>query len=77
VGSFWLLPIQFNVLLPPPTLSSAQVATLLKQISLTTGAEVIFKSNCFEIHGLEYEVRAAVSTILDLDIVKVSDPYHI
>ncbi|KAL4069386.1 cytoplasmic protein [Scleroderma citrinum] len=70
VGSFWLLPIQFNVLLPPPTLNATQVATLLKQISLTTGAEVIFKSNCFEIHGLEYEVRAAVSTILDLDIVK-------
>lgn len=73
VGSFWLLPMQFNVLLPPSSLNPAQVATLLKQISLTTGAEVVFKSNCFEIHGLEYEVRAAVSTILDLDIVK---PFH-
>ncbi|KAG8220092.1 hypothetical protein J3R82DRAFT_1111 [Butyriboletus roseoflavus] len=70
VASFWLLPIQFNVLLPPATLSSSQVTTLLKQISLTTGAEVVFKSMCFEMHGLEYEVRAAVNMILDLDLVK-------
>ncbi|KAG9314646.1 cytoplasmic protein [Chiua virens] len=70
VASFWLLPIQFNVLLPPATLNSSQVTTLLKQISLTTGAEVVFKSMCFEMHGLEYEVRAAVSKILDLDLVK-------
>lgn len=70
VASFWLLPIQFNVLLPPTTLNPSQVTTLLKQISLTTGAEVVFKSMCFEMHGLEYEVRAAVSMILELDIVK-------
>ncbi|KAF9243803.1 cytoplasmic protein [Melanogaster broomeanus] len=63
VASFWLLPIQFNVLLPPATLNSSQ-------ISLTTGAEVVFKSMCFEMHGMEYEVRAAVNMILDLDIVK-------
>jgi len=77
VASFWLLPIQFNVLLPPTTLNSSQVTTLLKQISLTTGAEVVFKSMCFEMHGLEYEVRAAVNMILELDIVKVlsSLPY--
>ena len=32
---------------------------------------------CFEMHGLEYEVRAAVNMILELDIVKVlsSLPY--
>ncbi|OAX39007.1 cytoplasmic protein [Rhizopogon vinicolor AM-OR11-026] len=70
VASFWLLPIQFNVLLPPTTLNSSQVTTLLKQISLTTGAEVVFKSMCFEMHGLEYEVRSAVNMILELDIVK-------
>ncbi|KAJ8588193.1 cytoplasmic protein [Rhizopogon salebrosus TDB-379] len=70
VASFWLLPIQFNVLLPPTTLNSSQVTTLLKQISLTTGAEVVFKSMCFEMHGLEYEVCAAVTMILELDIVK-------
>ena len=49
--------------------------TLLKQISLTTGAEVVFKGMCFEMHGLEYEVRAAVSMILDLDLVKVCPLY--
>ncbi|KAG6371650.1 cytoplasmic protein [Boletus reticuloceps] len=70
VASFWLLPIQFNVLLPPATLNTTQVTALLKQISMATGAEVVFKSMCFEMHGLEYEVRAAVGMILDLDLVK-------
>ncbi|TFK23126.1 cytoplasmic protein [Coprinopsis marcescibilis] len=70
VGSFWLLPIQFNALLPPATLNPSSVATLLKQISVASGAEVVFKSMCFEIHGLENEVRAAVNMIMELDIVK-------
>jgi hypothetical protein len=70
VGSFWLLPVQFNALLPPPTLNPSQVSTLIKQISLTTGAEVVFKSMCFELHGLEHEVRAAVGMIMELDIIK-------
>ncbi|GLB36375.1 putative K homology RNA-binding domain containing protein [Lyophyllum shimeji] len=70
VGSFWLLPMQFNALLPPATLNASAVTTLLKQISMTTGAEVVFKSMCFEVHGLEHEVRAAVSMIMELDIIK-------
>ncbi|KAK2462095.1 hypothetical protein APHAL10511_006558 [Amanita phalloides] len=70
VGSFWLLPVQFNALLPPATLNPSAVTNLLKQISISTGAEVVFKSMCFEMHGLEQEVRAAVSMIMDLDIIK-------
>ncbi|KAG6885949.1 hypothetical protein C0993_007451 [Termitomyces sp. T159_Od127] len=70
VGSFWLLPMQFNALLPPATLNPSAVTTLLKQISMATGAEVVFKSMCFEVHGLEHEVRAAVSMIMELDIIK-------
>ncbi|EDR15449.1 uncharacterized protein LACBIDRAFT_141174, partial [Laccaria bicolor S238N-H82] len=70
VGSFWLLPIQFNALLPPTTLNPSAVTTLLKQISMATGAEVVFKSMCFEMHGLEHEVRSAVSTVLELDVIK-------
>ncbi|RDB29615.1 Meiotically up-regulated gene 60 protein [Hypsizygus marmoreus] len=70
VGSFWLLPMQFNALLPPATLNPTAVTTLLKQISITTGAEVVFKSMCFEVHGLEHEVRSAVSMIMELDIIK-------
>lgn len=80
VGSFWLLPVQFNALLPPPTLNPSQVTNLIKQISLTTGAEVVFKSMCFELHGLEHEVRAAVGMIMELDIIKVNPSrctYHI
>ncbi|KAK1229376.1 hypothetical protein PQX77_007553 [Marasmius sp. AFHP31] len=70
VGSFWLLPVQFNALLPPANLNVSQVSTLIKQISISTGAEVVFKSMCFELHGLEHEVRAAVTMIMDLDIIK-------
>lgn len=70
VASFWLLPLQFNVLLPPPALNTTQIAALLQQISSATGAEAVFKSMCFEMHGLEHQVRAAVNMIMDLDIVK-------
>jgi len=38
---------------------------------MATGAEVVFKSMCFEMHGLEHEVRSAVSTVLELDVIKV------
>ena len=72
VASLWLLPAQFNVLLPSTTLNHTQVTTILKQISYTSGTEVVFKGMSFEMHGLEHEVRAAVSMLLDLDIVKVS-----
>lgn len=71
VGSFWLLPVQFNALLPPAALNTTQVSTLLKQISVATGAEVVFKSMCFEMHGLEHEVRAAVSMVMELELIQV------
>lgn len=71
MASFWLLPIQFNVLLPPTTINASQLTTLLKTISITTGAEVVFKSMCFEMHGLEHEVRAAVNMVLELELIKV------
>ncbi|KAI5119924.1 hypothetical protein M0805_000889 [Coniferiporia weirii] len=70
VASLWLLPVQFNVLLPPSTLNPAQMTNVLKQISDSSSAEVVFKSMCFEMHGLEHEVRAAVSMVLDLDAIK-------
>lgn len=63
--------MQFNALLPPATLNTSAITTLLKQISTATGAEVVFKSMCFELHGLEHEVRAGVGMIIDLDIIKV------
>jgi hypothetical protein len=66
-----LLPAQFNVLLPPPTLNATQVTAIIKQVSNATGAEVVFKSMSFEMHGLEHEVRNAVTLIMELDIVKV------
>lgn len=70
VASFWLLPTQFNVLLPPSTLNATQVTNIIKQVSNATGAELVFKGMCFEMHGLEHEVRHAVNMIMDLDIVK-------
>jgi hypothetical protein len=70
VASFWLLPVQFNPLLPPPSLNANQVALILQQISGATGAEVVFKTMCFEMHGIEQEVRAAVAMVLELDLIK-------
>ncbi len=43
---------------------------MLKHVSNVSGAEVVFKSNCFEFHGLESEVRTAVSALLELDLIK-------
>ncbi|KAN0061221.1 K y domain-containing protein 4 [Thecaphora frezii] len=70
VASLWLLPVSFDVFMSPASLNPTQMAPILRHISNTSGAEVVFKSNCFEIHGLESEVRSSVSAILDLDVVK-------
>ncbi|BEI88056.1 uncharacterized protein CcaverHIS019_0107740 [Cutaneotrichosporon cavernicola] len=70
VASFWLLPVSFDVLMPQATLNPPQMQPVLKRISHATGAEVVFKSNCFEMHGLEKEVRDAVVQVLELDVVK-------
>ncbi|OCF33709.1 cytoplasmic protein [Kwoniella heveanensis BCC8398] len=69
VASFWLLPISFDVLMPQASLNPAQMQPVLKRIAHTTGAEVVFKSNCFEMHGLEQEVRAAVMMVLELEAI--------
>ncbi|KAI0314982.1 cytoplasmic protein [Amylostereum chailletii] len=70
VASLWLLPAQFNPLLPPPSLTPTQVTNVIKQLSSSTGAEVVFKSMSFEMHGLEHEVRNAINMIMELDAVK-------
>ena len=71
VASFWLLPVTFDVFMPPPSLNPAQIPPILRHISVTSGAEAVFKSNCFEFHGLENQVRQAVQLVLELDFVKV------
>ena len=70
VASIWLLPVGFDVFASQQMLTMAQITPALKHISNLSGAEVVFKSNCFEVHGLESEVRSAVSQLLDLDAVK-------
>ena len=72
VASFWLLPVSFDVFMPPPTINPSQIPPILRHIATTSGAEAVFKSNCFELHGLEAEVRAAVHLVLELEFVKVS-----
>lgn len=52
------------------------MAALLKQISVASSAEVVFKSMCFELHGLENEARAAVNMIMELDVIKVCLPFR-
>ncbi|KAI0034911.1 cytoplasmic protein [Vararia minispora EC-137] len=70
IASLWLLPTQFNPLLPPSNLTPAQVTNILKQVSSVTSAEVVFKSGTFEMYGLEHEVRSAITLLLDIDVLK-------
>ncbi|CEH14290.1 Vigilin [Ceraceosorus bombacis] len=72
-ASLWLLPLAYDAFSQTAMLDSAQLALALKDISSTSGAEIVFKGNCFEMHGLENEVRAAVSSLLDLKAVR---PYN-
>ena len=46
---------------------------VLKRLALNSGAEVVFKANCFEVYGLAHEARAAIQLISELDIVKVRE----
>jgi len=62
--------MNFDVFSPPPTINPSQVPAILKLISTTTGSESVFKSNCFEFHGNENQVRIAAQLILELEIVK-------
>lgn len=68
VSSLWLLPQAYNAI--NTQMIAAQITPMLQNVANRSGAEVVFKGNCFEIHGLETEVKGAVSMILDLDIVK-------
>lgn len=68
--------MSFDVLVPQASLNPAQMQPVLKQISHATGAEIVFKSNCFEMHGLEAQVRAACLMVLDLEVVHVSQSSH-
>jgi hypothetical protein len=58
--------------MPSATINPSQMQPTLQGIADSTGAEVVFKSNCFEVHGLEGQVRAAVGYVLELDVIKVS-----
>ncbi|CAO1633310.1 unnamed protein product [Jaminaea pallidilutea] len=71
IASVWLLPVGFNGISSGQAVANpADLAPHLKATANRSGAEVVFKANCFEFHGLETEVKAAVGMILDLDVIK-------
>ncbi|PWN35004.1 uncharacterized protein FA14DRAFT_160354 [Meira miltonrushii] len=70
IASVWLLPISFDGVMAPNTVTAAQVTPILKYVSTNSGAEVAFKNNCFEMHGTESQVRASVSLLLESDLLK-------
>lgn len=70
-ASVWLLPSTFDVYVQPPAINNAPMPSVLQEIAANSGAEVVFKSNCFELYGLESEVRQGVQMITKLDMVKV------
>ncbi|CED84372.1 cytoplasmic protein [Phaffia rhodozyma] len=69
-ASFWLLPLSFDVLMPSNSINPIGIQPALLHIANASGAEVVWKSNCFEFHGLEGPVRLAVGMALDLEEVK-------
>ncbi|TIB93001.1 hypothetical protein E3Q19_01585 [Wallemia mellicola] len=71
VASVWLLPVTFDVLIPPPSINPSTVpASDLERLALESGAEIVLKSNCFEAHGSDTAVRDAIARVLELDIVQ-------
>ncbi|TIB06755.1 hypothetical protein E3P96_00094 [Wallemia ichthyophaga] len=71
VASVWLLPVTFDVLIPPPSINPSTVPPGdLEKLALESGAEIVLKSNCFEAHGSDASVRDAIARVLDLDIVQ-------
>lgn len=64
--SYWLLPMNFM----PPNLLPSQIIPVLESICRETACESNFKNNCFEFHGLEADMRRAVTLIGEKDIVR-------
>lgn len=73
IASLWLMPPSFDSFMTPSSLNLTQLTPHIKQVSNASGAEVVFKGNCFELHGLESQVRQAVLQLLDLDMIQ---PFH-
>lgn len=57
--------------MPSATINPAQMQPTLQRIANASGAEIVFKSNCFEMHGIERAVRDAVAMVLELEVIKV------
>ncbi|GAA93783.1 hypothetical protein E5Q_00429 [Mixia osmundae IAM 14324] len=70
VASVWLLPLQFDARGTSGSLSASDIPQILRHLAIESGAEVIFKGNSFEIHGLESEVKLAVTELIRHEVVK-------
>jgi KH domain len=70
IATFWLLPLGYNALMPPPSLNQKQITMTLEAIVRTCDVEAVYKKNLFEFHGLEADVRAAIATLREMDVVK-------
>ena len=70
IATFWLLPLGYNALMPPPSLNPNQVTATLEAIVRHCDVEAIYKKNLFEFHGLEADVRAAIAMLREKDVVK-------
>ena len=64
--------MSFDVLVPAPSLNVSLLQPVLKSIAQQTGAEIVFKSNCIEMHGMEAQVREAVLIVMELEMIRVS-----
>ena len=71
IATFWLLPLGYNALMPPPSLNPNQVTATLEAIVRNCDVEAVYKKNLFEFHGLEADVRAAIAMLREMDVVKM------
>ncbi len=55
----------------PRTSALIKFLHFLNKFRLRLVRRSFFKSMCFEMHGLEHEVRAAVGMVMELDLIKV------
>jgi hypothetical protein len=55
----------------PSEINPVKVPEILKDIAMNTDVEAVFKSNCFEFHGLESQVREALRIFMGFEMVQV------
>ena len=55
-----------------PIIDHEQLRPILRSIARNTATEIVLKDVAMEVYGLEEQVRRAITTINDIDMIQVS-----